>query len=212
MVNSRCSHDHKYLWGEVIFFPDWNSDQNSLRFPNQSDFTDKQRPVHDTKFILNLVCVFLSWGPSIKDVGISLAVFDTPLPHVGILTLIYLTYTYLLISCNIGIWDPPCTPLRYSDVFYGWPPGVMWPKLCEALCDVYWINFRVFLHKRSFCIFRNEEAFFISWYLFIFILFLISHSLTYAHALWAVGAGSLENLMCSKMSTAFLFQMISNLF
>ena len=33
-------------------------------------------------------------GPSIKDVGIFLAVFDTPLPHVGILTLIYLTSTF----------------------------------------------------------------------------------------------------------------------
>ena len=29
-------------------------------------------------------------GPYIKDVGIFLAVFDTPLPHVEILTLIYL--------------------------------------------------------------------------------------------------------------------------
>ena len=52
-------------------------------------------------------------GSSIKDVGIFLAFFDTPLPHVGILT--------LLISCNIWILDPP-SPLKYSDVFYGWPP------------------------------------------------------------------------------------------
>ena len=35
---------------------------------------------------------FTVW-PSIKDVGIFLAVFDTPLPHVGILTLIYLIST-----------------------------------------------------------------------------------------------------------------------
>ena len=34
---------------------------------------------------------FIAQGPSIKDVGIFLAVFDTPFPHVGILTLIYLT-------------------------------------------------------------------------------------------------------------------------
>ena len=27
---------------------------------------------------------------------------------------------HLLISCNIGIWDPP-PPLKYFDVFYGWP-------------------------------------------------------------------------------------------
>ena len=33
-------------------------------------------------------------GPYIKDVGIFLAVFYTPLPHVGILTLIYLTSTF----------------------------------------------------------------------------------------------------------------------
>ena len=31
---------------------------------------------------------------SIKNVGIFLAVFDTPLPHVGILTLIYLTSAF----------------------------------------------------------------------------------------------------------------------
>ena len=30
----------------------------------------------------------LPWGPSIKDVGIFWAIFDTPLPHVGISTLI----------------------------------------------------------------------------------------------------------------------------
>ena len=35
-----------------------------------------------------------TWGPSIKDVRIFLAVFDTPLPHVGILTLINLTSTF----------------------------------------------------------------------------------------------------------------------
>ena len=28
-------------------------------------------------------------------------------------------FNYLLISCNIGISNPP--PLKYSDVFYGWP-------------------------------------------------------------------------------------------
>ena len=33
-------------------------------------------------------------GSSIKDVGFFLAVFDTPLPHVGILTLIYLNSTF----------------------------------------------------------------------------------------------------------------------
>ena len=35
-----------------------------------------------------------SKGSSIKDVGIFLAVFETPLHHVGILTLIYLTSTF----------------------------------------------------------------------------------------------------------------------
>ena len=33
-------------------------------------------------------------GASIKDVGIFLAVFDTPLPRIGILTLIYPTSTF----------------------------------------------------------------------------------------------------------------------
>ena len=36
----------------------------------------------------------LGRGPSIKEVRIILAVFDTPLPYVGILTLIYLTSTF----------------------------------------------------------------------------------------------------------------------
>ena len=36
----------------------------------------------------------LGRGPSIKDVRIFWAVFDTPLPHVEILTLIYLTSTF----------------------------------------------------------------------------------------------------------------------
>ena len=35
-----------------------------------------------------------SKGPSVKEVGIFLTIFDTPLPHVGILTLIYLTFTF----------------------------------------------------------------------------------------------------------------------
>ena len=30
-------------------------------------------------------------GPSIRDVGFVLAIFETPLPHIGNLTLIYLT-------------------------------------------------------------------------------------------------------------------------
>ena len=34
------------------------------------------------------------YGASIKDVRIFLAIFGTPLPHVGILTLIYLTFTF----------------------------------------------------------------------------------------------------------------------
>jgi hypothetical protein len=49
-------------------------------------------------------------GPSIKDVRIILAVFDTPFPHVGILTLIYLTSTLI---------SPPPKKKKYSDVFYG---------------------------------------------------------------------------------------------
>ena len=50
---------------------------------------------HRTESIFSLAYVIKSAkGPSIKDVGIFLAVFDTPLPHVGILTLIYLTSTF----------------------------------------------------------------------------------------------------------------------
>ena len=58
-------------------------------------------------------------GPSIKDVGIfgpflRGLIFDTPLPHVGISTLICLP------SNILQHWDPP-PPLKYSNVFYGWP-------------------------------------------------------------------------------------------
>ena len=42
----------------------------------------------------NAVAELDAEGPSIKDVGIFLAIFDTPLPHVGISTLICLTPTF----------------------------------------------------------------------------------------------------------------------
>ena len=49
-------------------------------------------PVHsDSK--LRIPFINSRW-PSIKDIGIVLAMFDTPLPHVGILTLIYRTPTF----------------------------------------------------------------------------------------------------------------------
>ena len=47
----------------------------------------------DSVHVLSMTFMYYL-GPSIKDVGIFLAVFDTPLPHVGILTLIYLTSTF----------------------------------------------------------------------------------------------------------------------
>ena len=59
-------------------------------------------------------------GPSIKDVGTFSVIFDTPLPRPCRNFDPDLPNFYLLISCNIGISDPP-TPLKYSDVFYGWP-------------------------------------------------------------------------------------------
>ena len=47
-----------------------------------------------------------------------LAVFDTTLPQVGILTLIY----QLLPFNFLQHWNfRPSQPLKYSDVFYGWP-------------------------------------------------------------------------------------------
>ena len=57
-------------------------------------------------------------GSSIKDVRIYLSVFDTPLPHVGILTLIYLTIPSNILQ-HRNLRTPP--PLKYSEVFYGWP-------------------------------------------------------------------------------------------
>ena len=50
-------------------------------------------------------------GPSIKDVGIFLAVFDTPLlHHVEILTLIYLTSTFLYLATSEFKTHPPPPP------------------------------------------------------------------------------------------------------
>ena len=40
-------------------------------------------------------------GPSIKDVKKFWAVFDTPFPHVGILTLIYLTSTFWYLTTSL---------------------------------------------------------------------------------------------------------------
>ena len=59
--------------------------------------------------------ILLTQGPSIKDLEIFLAIFDTPLTHVGISTLIFRTPT--LQHRNLR----PHFPLKYSDVFYGWP-------------------------------------------------------------------------------------------
>ena len=54
-------------------------------------------------------------GPSIKDV------FDNPFPHLGILTLIYLTFTFLYLATS-EFETPVPSPLKHSDVLYGWPP------------------------------------------------------------------------------------------
>ena len=52
---------------------------------------------HNVSFIdsnFSEICWIFSKGPSIKDVGIFWAIFDIPLPHVGISTLICLTSTF----------------------------------------------------------------------------------------------------------------------
>jgi hypothetical protein len=79
------------------------------------------------------VCVTnLTRGPSIKDVGIFLAVFDTPLPHVRILTLIYLTPL-----------------LRYSDVFYKWPPAQNLRFRQNAISDRFSLHKKPFMHSNA---------------------------------------------------------------
>ena len=56
---------------------------------------------------------------------------------------------YLLISCNIGIWDPP-PPLWYSDVFYGWPICAISTTFCHLtsakkhLCGILKMSTRTF--------------------------------------------------------------------
>ena len=56
---------------------------------------------------------------------IFLAVLIPPLPHVGILTLIYLLNFYLLISCKIGIADLP-SPYNIPTSFMDGPQGQKW--------------------------------------------------------------------------------------
>ena len=46
------------------------------------------------EFMLNIIEIPVSYGPSTKYVRICLAIFDTPLPNVGILTLSWLTPTF----------------------------------------------------------------------------------------------------------------------
>ena len=46
------------------------------------------------KSIVNQQKFLASQVPSIKDIGMFLAVFDTALPYVRIMTLIYLIYTF----------------------------------------------------------------------------------------------------------------------
>ena len=62
---------------------------------------------------------------------IFLAVLDTPLPHVGILTLIYLTSS-ILQHRNLR----PPSALKYSDVFYGQP---IFPHFSSLANGVYLI-------------------------------------------------------------------------
>ena len=60
---------------------------------------------------------------------IFLAVYDTPLPHVGILTLIYIPSNFL------QHWNfRPPSPLKYSDVFYApYQEVSFWYYLCPAI-------------------------------------------------------------------------------
>ena len=57
-------------------------------------------------------------GPSIKDVGTFLAIFDTPLPHVRILTLIYLASTFWYLATS-----------KFETPF---PPKIFWRPLWMA--------------------------------------------------------------------------------
>ena len=90
-------------------------------------------------------------GPSIKDVGNFFAVFDTPLPHVGILTLIYLLPSNILQHRNLRptppkifrrlLWMAPSVFVcaLYSFVFYGASSSTLRPfslpfSWCFTLC------------------------------------------------------------------------------
>ena len=56
---------------------------------------------------------------------------------------------YLLISCNIGIWDPLPTQ-KYSDIFYGWPPRyssqqftTVWSLVHHTIKPIFFAKVRV---------------------------------------------------------------------
>ena len=82
-------------------------------------------------------------GPSIKDVRIFWGHFWPPPPPCRNFDP-DLPNFYLLISCNIKISDPP-SPLKYSDVFYGWPPTfqkkILW-KLDDVRHDKFEMSFQ----------------------------------------------------------------------
>ena len=65
-----------------MYGPEKSTDQTQSMLLNVEGVLKMQLPENQLLFAM---------GPSIKAVGIFLAVFDTPLPHVEILTLIYLT-------------------------------------------------------------------------------------------------------------------------
>ena len=69
-------------------------------------------------YCLTQVSSCAAMGPSIKDVGIFWPFLIPPPPYRNFDP--DLPNFYLLISCIIGIWDPPA-PLKYFVVFYGWP-------------------------------------------------------------------------------------------
>ena len=96
------------------------SEQNSVHTIRQLTSLMQLSSEAKASFNMSNWMLYIEVGAVHKRRRIFWAIFDTAIPHIGITTMICLPNPYLLISCNIKIWNPPF-PLKYFDVFYGWP-------------------------------------------------------------------------------------------
>ena len=122
----------KILWHHcvAVYGPEKSTDQTQSMPLNLEGVLKMQLPENQLLFAM---------GPSIKAVGIFLAFFDTPLPHVGILTLINLSSTFLyLVTLEV---ETPLPPKVFRRIFMGGPLVIL-PRLCSNNSKQHWKGFQ----------------------------------------------------------------------